>query len=308
MVQSDMVAFCRLQDKVQGVVMWNILITIVGIIAIILIWIMLYDSNRFVVVQHAFCDPRIRRKVRAVVLADLHDKQFGKDNSRLLEAIKEQKPDIILIAGDVITAKPGRKTDKAVAFLKELSGQYPVYYANGNHEHRLKLYPDVYGDKAEEYEKSLQSIGISRLVNSHAALADAGITVYGSEIDKLFYRRFHVAHMEEDYLEKLIGKKDENSFGVLIAHNPDYFPQYAAWGADLVLSGHVHGGMVRIPGWKGIVSPAVRLFPKYDGGLFYEGKSTMLLSRGLGMHTIPIRLFNPGELIVVDFKSKEEEK
>ena len=74
----------------------------------------------------------------------------------------------------------------------------------------------------------------------------------------------------------------------------------------MVLAGHVHGGMVRIPGWKGIVSPAVRLFPKYDGGLFRIGKSTMLLSRGLGMHTIPIRLFNPGEVLVVDFESEKD--
>ncbi len=286
--------------------MWNILITIVGVIAIILIWIMLYDSNRFVVVQHTFCDPRIKKNIRAVVLADLHDKQFGKDNICLLEAIKARKPDMILIAGDIVTAKPGKKTDKAVKFLKELSAEYPIYYANGNHEHRLELYPEEYGDMAQRYEKELKEIGIDRLVNSHVNLADAGITIYGAQIDKFYFRRFRTAHMEEDYLKQLIGSKDDSKFTVLIAHNPDYFPQYAAWGADLVLSGHVHGGMVRIPGWKGIVSPAVRFFPKYDGGLFQMGESTMLLSRGLGMHTIPIRLFNPGEVIVVDFKSEKD--
>lgn len=286
--------------------MWNILISIVGIIAIILLWIMLYDSNRFVVVQHAFCDPRIKKDMRAVVLADLHDKQFGRDNICLQEAIKEQKPDVILIAGDIVTAKPGRKLDKAVSFLKELAVTYPIYYANGNHEHRLELYPEEYGDMAQLYEKALKEIGIDRLVNSHVDLADAGITIYGTQIDKYYFRRFYTAPMEEGYLEQLIGQKDDSKFNILIAHNPDYFPQYAAWGADLVFSGHVHGGMVRIPGWKGIVSPAVRLFPKYDGGLFRIGKSTMLLSRGLGMHTIPIRLFNPGEVLVVDFKSEKD--
>ena len=286
--------------------MWNILITIVGIIAIILIWIMLYDSNRFVVVQHTFCDSRIRKNMRAVVLADLHDKQFGKDNCCLLEAIRAQKPDMILIAGDIVTAKPGRKLDKAINFLKKLAAEYPIYYANGNHEHRLKLYPEEYGDMAVRYEKALKEIGIDRLVNSHAELVDAGIAIYGTQIDKIYFRRFRVAPMEKDYLAQLLGHKDDGKFNILIAHNPDYFPQYAAWGADLVLAGHVHGGMVRIPGWKGIVSPAVRLFPKYDGGLFRIGKSTMLLSRGLGMHTIPIRLFNPGEVLVVDFESEKD--
>jgi len=92
----------------------------------------------------------------------------------------------------------------------------------------------------------------------------------------------------------------------LIAHDPDYFPKYADWGADLVLSGHVHGGMVRVPFWgKGVVSPNVRLFPKYDGGEFTIGKSRMLLSRGLGMHTIPIRLFNPGEILEVELMPDE---
>ena len=286
--------------------MWNILITIVGIIAIILIWIMLYDSNRLVVVQHTFCDSRIRKNMRAVVLADLHDKQFGKDNCCLLEAIRAQKPDMILIAGDIVTAKPGRKLDKAINFLKKLVAEYPIYYANGNHEHRLELYPEEYGDMAVRYEKALKEIGIDRLVNSHAELVDAGIAIYGTQIDKIYFRRFRVAPMEKDYLAQLLGHKDDGKFNILIAHNPDYFPQYAAWGADLVLAGHVHGGMVRIPGWKGIVSPAVRLFPKYDGGLFRIGKSTMLLSRGLGMHTIPIRLFNPGEVLVVDFESEKD--
>ena len=286
--------------------MWNILITIVGIIAIILIWIMLYDSNRFVVVQHTFCDSRIRKNMRAVVLADLHDKQFGKDNCCLLEAIRAQKPDMILIAGDIVTAKPGRKLDKAINFLKKLVAEYPIYYAKGNHEHRLELYPEEYGDMAVRYEKALKEIGIDRLVNSHAELVDAGIAIYGTQIDKIYFRRFRVAPMEKDYLAQLLGHKDDGKFNILIAHNPDYFPQYAAWGADLVLAGHVHGGMVRIPGWKGIVSPAVRLFPKYDGGLFRIGKSTMLLSRGLGMHTIPIRLFNPGEVLVVDIESEND--
>ena len=167
-------------------------------------------------------------------------------------------------------------------------------------------YPEEYGDMAVRYEKALKEIGIDRLVNSHAELVDAGIAIYGTQIDKIYFRRFRVAPMQKDYLAQLLGHKDDGKFNILIAHNPDYFPQYAAWGADLVLAGHVHGGMVRIPGWKGIVSPAVRLFPKYDGGLFRIGKSTMLLSRGLGMHTIPIRLFNPGEVLVVDFESEKD--
>ena len=112
--------------------------------------------------------------------------------------------------------------------------------------------------------------------------------------------------MDPEYLKTLLGQPSEENYTILIAHNPDYFPKYAEWGADLVLAGHVHGGMVRVPFWgKGVVSPNVRLFPKYDGGEFTIGKSRMLLSRGLGMHTIPIRLFNPGEILEVELMPDE---
>ena len=105
-------------------------------------------------------------------------------------------------------------------------------------------------------------------------------------------------------------QKEENYYEILLAHNPDYFPQYCQYGADLILSGHVHGGLVRIPFLKGIASPAVRFFPRYDGGLFTEGKSNMVVSRGLGTHTLPVRIFNPAELVVIRLipACKEEEK
>ncbi|MBR5248171.1 MAG: metallophosphoesterase [Lachnospiraceae bacterium] len=282
--------------------MLDIIFVITGIIAIILIWVMLYDSNRFVMVQHTFCDPRIKKPFRAVVLADLHNNQYGKDNEWLLEAIREQKPDAIWIAGDILTASRKTKYNRAIVLLKELAAQFPVYYANGNHEHRLKLYPQEYGDAAVKYEKELREIGIDRLVNGHVVLPEIGIAIYGCEIDKYYYRRFHIGKMDDHYMEGLLGRVKKQQFTVLLAHNPDYFPQYAKWGADLVLSGHVHGGIIRIPFGKGVLSPAVRLFPKYDGGLFQEGDSTMILSRGLGIHTIPFRLFNPGEVHVVDLK------
>lgn len=286
--------------------MLDILITIVCIITLVLIWIMLYDTNRFVITRHTVKDKRIRKEVRAVMLADLHNKQFGKNNEKLLAAIEECRPDFILVAGDILTAKPKESLDTAVQLLQALSAKYPVYYGNGNHEHRLKLYPDVYGDMAQRYGKALEEAGIKPLVNDHVTLQEYGISVYGSEIDRFYYKRFKVQHMEADYLEGILGQASMDNYTILLAHNPDYFSQYAAWGADLVCSGHVHGGMVRVPFInRGVVSPNVRLFPKYDGGVFKEGKSTMLLSRGLGVHTIPVRIFNPGELYLITFQSEQ---
>lgn len=285
--------------------MLDILVTLLGIIFIALLWVLLYDSNRFVVRRSSVTDRRIRKPVRAVVIADLHNKRYGKNNEKLLEIIREQKPDMILVAGDMLTAKPGKPLDTALLFLGELAKDFPVYYGNGNHEHRLKLYPKTYGDMGERYGQALHEIGIKPMVNSHAVLEDCGIAVYGAEIGREYYKRFKAPEMEAGYMGKILGKPDKGLYTVLLAHNPDYFPQYAKWGADLTLSGHVHGGVVRVPFWgKGVLSPSMRLFPKYDGGIFREGEAVMILSRGLGMHTIPFRLFNPGELWVVDFQSE----
>ena len=282
--------------------MLNILITILGVLCLIFVWVILYDSNRFVVVRKSINSDKLRRSARAVVLSDLHNKRYGKNNELLLKAIDDCKPDFVLVAGDILTAKPGESLEPAIEFMQKLTVKYPVYYGSGNHEHRLKLYPETYDDMSMRYEKALADAGVVRLINGHVTLEEYGITIYGSEIDKKFYKRFKVTPMPETYMRSILGQCDKENHTVLLAHNPDYFPQYAAWGADLVCSGHVHGGVARVPFWgKGAISPSLRLFPKYDGGVFQEGKCTMLLSRGLGAHTIPFRLFNPAELLLVEF-------
>ena len=96
--------------------------------------------------------------------------------------------------------------------------------------------------------------------------------------------------------------KDRSCFQILMAHNPEYFRTYRRWGADLVLSGHVHGGIVRLPFFGGVISPRVRLFPQYDGGHFTKENKDLIVSRGLGSHTIPFRLWNPGELVEIELK------
>lgn len=288
--------------------MLDVLLLMLALLFTAVLWIMIYDSNRFVVLRHEIRDRRIRGRCRMVFLSDLHNKQFGRGNIRLLKAIEELEPDGVLVGGDMINGKPGEKLEGAVSLLRALAEKYPVYYANGNHEHRIKLYPATYGDAAERYDSALKELGIKPMVNTHAQLPEINLTIYGSEIGKYYYKRFTVPEMEPDYLSGLLGRPRPEDYTVLLAHNPDFFPRYAQWGADLVLSGHVHGGIVRIPFWgRGLLSPNVRFFPKYDGGVFREGNSTMILSRGLGIHTIPFRLFNPGELIVIDFAGDEAE-
>lgn len=290
--------------------MVDILITVVCLIAIALLWVMLYDSNRFVIKNIKISDERIKKPFRAVFVCDLHCKQYGRNNEKLLSAIYGQEPDMILVGGDILNANPGKSMEPAVSFIRELAGKYPLYYSNGNHEYRLKLYPETYGDMADRYEKALREIGITPMVNEKTVLEDLGITITGTEIDKYYYLRFKRYSMDPSYLTEIIGDPDKTNYQILLAHHPDYFPAYAAWGADLVLSGHAHGGIAKIPIWKkGVISPALQFFPKYDSGEFEEGKSKMILSAGLGAHTIPLRLFNPAELWVIEFEGdKREEK
>lgn len=280
-------------------------ITVFVILSMILLWVALYDSNRFVIKKYRAKDRRIRKACRGVVLADLHNKRYGKDNERLLTAIREQRPDFVLVAGDILTAKKKGSLEPALSLLRELAKDYPIYYGNGNHEHRLKLYPQTYGDMAQRYASGLKEIGIEPLTNGHVELPEFGLAVYGAEIDKFYYKRFKIQEMKEDYLPGVLGQASGDLYTVLLAHNPDYFPQYAAWGADLTLSGHVHGGVARVPFLgKGVIAPTLRLFPEYDGGVYEEGGKAMILSRGLGMHTIPVRVFNPAELWVVEFETE----
>ena len=272
------------------------------IILIILICLLsaVLDSSRFVTVSYEIRSDKIAKPCRMVLLSDLHNKSFGRDNERLVQKITELSPDAVLVAGDMLTATKGHDFDRALRLMERLAGGYKIYYGMGNHEHRLQLYPDQYPGMYEGYLKGLQAAGIEPLINECTWLPAWNVAVCGVQIDRCYYKHLRKEPMESDYLPRILGEAREDAFQVLIAHNPAYFEDYAAWGADLVVSGHVHGGIMRLPVLGGVLSPSLTLFPKYDGGRFTCGKSTMILSRGLGSHTIPLRFFNPGELVVIE--------
>ncbi len=265
----------------------------------------IYDSTRFVKKEYVICSEKVLKKSRIVLLSDLHNKCFGCKNEDLIKAVEEASPDFILVAGDMVTAAEKKtKYEEIVEFLGCLASKYPVFYANGNHEYRIKTYKEAYGDLYEEYKEKLIGCGIRLLENGKVYLPDTNIEICGLEIEKKYYKRFRQTPMEEGYIDRLLGKNTEGAFRLLIAHNPDYFKEYVKWGADLTVAGHVHGGVMRLPWLGGVISPMVRFFPKYDGGMFEKDDSVMVVSRGLGMHTIPVRIFNPGELIVIELNGK----
>ena len=293
----------------------DILIWIILVLIAAVIWLSAFDSNRFKVSSYEFTDERIVKPLKVVFLSDLHCKMYGYGGTFLIEKIKEISPDLILMGGDMITARPGHSQEKTVQFIKELHETFPIIYAFGNHELRLKMYPDVYGDAWKEYTKALLAFGLQITENGAFEVAGTGINIISFSAERKYYKRIEKTEMDPEYVSKTAGKPVLDRFNILLAHNPVYFDAYASYGADLTLSGHLHGGIVRLPVpvskkarkegahvMRGVLSPKLHLFPKYDGGKFVKDGKAMIISRGLGTHTIPIRIFNPGDLVVIDLK------
>jgi hypothetical protein len=260
-------------------------------------------ENKLISTSHyEFCDERIKEDFNAVVLADLHGQTYGKDNSILLQRIDEEEPDAILIAGDMIVGKPGYSIDGAVDLINTLSQKYPVYIGRGNHELRTCVYPLKYGSMWQELYDGTKD-NARWLINEKVYLEKYNITISGLDIPPKYYKRFRLPDMESALISDLLGDIKTDSYNILLAHNPDYFKCYAAYGADLTFSGHVHGGMVILPFIGGVLSPLVRIFPKYFKGSYESEGKHMVVSAGLGNHTFKIRVNNKPDLVVIRLKS-----
>lgn len=276
-------------------------IAIVFIILFFLV-VMAVDGSRFVIREYTCRSKKLGKEGKFLLLSDLHNKSFGSRNEKLLKAIEKEEPDVILIAGDMYTCSKKEDNRETAEFVSALARKYPVYYGNGNHEHKTRISPETYGTMYEDYMKQVRKAGAVTLVNQKVSLPAYNMEIYGFEPDRQYYGKFVDKQMNVSYPKKLLGKPDAGCFNLLIAHNPDYFETYADWGADLTVSGHVHGGIMRLPVLGGVISPKLTLFPKYDGGRYEKDGKEMILSRGLGSHTLPVRIFNPGELVVIHMK------
>lgn len=247
---------------------------------------------------------RTAREVKLLFLSDLHNRTYGRENRKLLQSIKEEEPDIILIGGDMLVGKANVSCDTALDFMRQLPEICPVIYANGNHELRMKEDREVYGDTYTQYKNSLEKCGVLFLENEslRVELGEKNLHIFGLELPVSSCRKFKKASVTAKDIETYLGaqaNERKDSYTILLAHNPAYMEAYLEWGADMVLSGHLHGGLVRVPGIGGIVTPQGFLFPKYSGEMTQAGEQTVIVSRGLGTHTMNIRLFNTPELVSI---------
>lgn len=243
-------------------------------------------------------DKRLKKNAKIVMISDLHNACYGEKNSELLHVVETISPDLILVAGDVIVGKTGLSVDTGVDFLNSLGESFPVFVGKGNHEMRTSIY-EKYGDMWETlYERTKDKV--HWLINDSIYLADYNMTIYGLDMKPEYYRRFKKLYMDSAYLEEELRKPDKRSYNILIGHDPDYFEEYAAWGADLCVSGHVHGGLIIIPHLGGLISPMIKFFPKYYKGVYNIGDSHMIVSAGMGLHTLKIRVNNEPDLVTIN--------
>ena len=233
---------------------------------------------------------------RIAQVSDLHNAEFGGGNQRLLDMLREAEPDMIAITGDLIDS---RKTNIAVAlaFAEEAVRIAPCYYVSGNHEARVPEY--------RELKAGLEAAGVTVLDDARVEIEISGksITIIGVNDPSFLadYLTSDAAVMDRKLSEL---SSEDASFTILLSHRPELFDTYAAHDMDLVLTGHAHGGQFRLPLIGGLIAPNQGLFPKYDDGLYSEGNTNRIVSRGLGNSIIPFRFNNRPEVVLIELKSQ----
>lgn len=257
-----------------------------------------WERKHFVTTEYTLRTKKTEKEKTFVFLSDLHDNCFGQGQEELLAAIHKAEPDGVLIGGDMMVVKKKADLRRTLALVRELARRYPVYYGNGNHENRMDRKRKEYGDQYDVLVRELGRAGVCHLSDRGIRL-EGGITLSGLNLQRRHYRKMADDSLEVSYIEKRLGKADRGRYQILLAHSPLYQKAYAGWGADLTLAGHFHGGTIRIPGLGGLMTPQFHFFRKCCGGLLWTDRKAMIVSRGLGTHSVNIRLNNRPELVVM---------
>ena len=247
---------------------------------------------------------------RIVFLSDLHNVEIGVNNEALLSKIDSLSPDLVLLGGDTIVGKPNKTMTSGLDLIKALGKRYQVYAANGNHEHRLKIYPETYGDMYERYLEAIEESKV-RLINNESAsisINNTPMIIHGLDIDRQYYGRLERQELTTEDINNYLGPIEDEGYHILLAHNPRYCQSYIDWGADLTLAGHYHGGIIRLAKDIPLIGNDFQLFPPFAYGHYEKNNHHLITSAGLGEHTIPIRINNPRELVVVDLIGKHEKE
>ena len=233
---------------------------------------------------------------RIAQVSDLHNKDFGEGYGQLLTLLSQINPDIIVVTGDLIDS---RETDLDVAleFAWQAGKIARVYYVSGNHEARVPEYEDL--------KIGLVKAGVVILENQKVEITREGESITLMGIDDPSFQEDYLFGDSESVARQAIENLQNESDGytILLSHRPELFDLYVETEMDLVFSGHAHGGQFRLPFIGGLVAPNQGFFPQYDAGLFSEGSTNMIVSRGVGNSIIPIRFNNRPEIVLVTLRN-----
>ena len=275
---------------------------VVFILAFISIAIFFVWQNNDIVVNNIVYEnskiPKSFNEYKIAHVSDLHNKEFGLNQHKLLEKIEKAKPDIIVVTGDLIDSS-NTNIDIAMDFINGAINIAPIFYVSGNHE----AWSGVYA----ELSIKLEEVGVIILDNKNIEIEKDGETIdlIGMADPELIQSNNLEYKSSEVFLESLKNTiSTSNKFNILLSHRPELLDMYENSNVDLVFSGHAHGGQVRLPFIGGLVAPDQGFFPKYTSGIHSSGDTSMIISRGLGNSIIPVRVFNRPELIIVTLKNQ----
>lgn len=264
------------------------------LLACILVIIALFAFNTKMKIQHYSLESeKLTAPVRIVLITDLHSCSYGKGQRELIDAIHAQKPDIILLGGDICDDKiPHRNTELV---LRAIADKYPCYYVTGNHEY--------WSREIEKILKIFESYNVPVLEGSFDTIDVRGqkLNICGiSDPDILKYTDKNYSITEQ--LKDAAVASENGNYSILFAHRPELIDSYLNYDFDLILAGHAHGGQWRLPGIiNGLFAPNQGFFPRYAGGKYRFDDSYMIVSRGLARESTRIpRIFNRPELVVID--------
>lgn len=292
--------------------------TIRIILCIILIGIFIFwQNNALEVTNYTYSSKEIPDSFdgyRIVQISDLHNKNFGKQPNCLIEEIQNQQPDMIVVTGDLVDSSHTNITT-AIAFLEEAVAIAPCYYITGNHE--LWLEESVQTDLMKKITETGTVILDDKVIDITTKIEikennntnNKLITDSKNTSDNNSYNEtFKLVGLDDrsllgDTLHKLTKDIDKEGFVLLLAHEPQNMMFYSRENVDLILSGHAHGGQVRLPFISGLVAPDQGFLPKYTEGLHEENGVSMIISRGIGNSIIPIRIFNRPEVVCIDLQT-----
>ena len=246
-----------------------------------------------------FASARVPEGLDGFVIAhisDLHDAVLGEDNEQIVTLVSAAQPDIIVLTGDMVDSNRVN-IERSASLVSQLCQVAPVFYANGNHEAALTY------NEYHRFTKLIRDAGATVLEDAEAILDVNGtyLQIVGLN-DPGFIPGTNAEKFAE--VERQLSRLARGDmFTLVLAHRPELIDNYAACGVELVLSGHVHGGQIRLPLIGGIYAPSQGLFPKYDAGLYTMNATAMIVSRGIGNSTFPLRFNNRPEVIIIALKS-----